>query len=294
MKRLTKIIIILFCTNIFSQQQAAAPTTSQIFIDFVGSGDVQQSVSNGTGYNANTGLGIIFERYNHLESTSSQQKNESLFQSLEIEAVFNVTSTADTIFSIINTENQQLLNRRNFGNYVLNPISAKQSLYVNSNIYFGFPDNNFGRYWSPIVSGINIRVIASNSTWQHKKNSYDLGVMAFRAGIFHEFLPDNYRLTEEGRSRYSLFLGANYTYRGIFGDIIGNDDIRNELLGTTDTSFSALELNFGFRLNNLRIEFQMPMFKDNEGKLLGMTGTQFLFTVKFIGGFGLKIDPNEI
>lgn len=283
-------VIFIISLQLNAQQQAVS-TESKIFIDFVGSGDIQQSVSNGSEYNANTGLGIIFERYNKY-GDSNNVKNENLLQTLEIEAVFNIASTADTLVSTFYEDTNEVSNRRNFGNYILNPISAKQSLYLNSNIYFGYPESTFGHYISPILSGINIRVIASNNTWQFNDAVYELGVMAFRAGVFHEFLPDNYRLNDDGRSRYSLFLGTNFTYRGIFGDILANKTIRQEILGNERTDFKALEINFGFRLNNLRVEFQMPMFRD-KNNIEGLTGTQFLFTLKFIGGFGLKIDPNQ-
>lgn len=285
------LILIYLTTFVTFAQQQAASTSSKIFIDFVGSGDIQQSVSNGTDYNANTGLGIIFERYNSF-GTDISAPNENLLQTLEIEAVFNIASTTDTIVASFDDETNIMTNGRNFGNYILNPISAKQSLYLNSNVYFGFPNNFFGNYISPVISGLNFRVIASNNTWQLNDEVYELGVMAFRGGIFHEFLPDNYRLNTDGRSRYSLFLGANFTYRGIFGDIVANEDVRKAFLGNSRTDFKAIEFNFGFRLNNLRVEFQMPIFKD-KNNIQGLTGTQFLFTLKFIGGFGLKINPNQ-
>ena len=163
---------------------------------------------------------------------------------------------------------------------------------MNANIYFGFPDNIFGKYITPVVSGLNFRIIASNNTWQYKNDIYELGVAAVRVGVFHEFLPDDYRLTPEGRSRYSLFLGLNYTYRGVLGDIISNDNVRTTLLGNDRTNFNALEFNCGFRLNNLRVEFQIPMFHE-ANHIDGFTGSQFLFTLKFIGGFGLKIDSQK-
>src|SRR5690606_29299943 len=116
MKKISFVIALIICLNSYAQQQAVS-TDKHIFIDFVGSGDIQQSVSNGSEYNANTGLGIIFERYNSFGDDISEP-NENLLQTLEIEAVFNVASTADTLVSSFIGNSNVMNNRRNFGNYL--------------------------------------------------------------------------------------------------------------------------------------------------------------------------------
>jgi len=267
---------------------------SQIYIDFVGSGDIQKSVSEGKEIKANTGIGIIFERYND---------TLKVFQSIEIEGIINIATTSDTIQSIF--QNDILMNRRSFGNYVLNPVSAKQSLFINSNIYFGYPlskkedkegkESTFAKI-SKYVSGVNIRVVASNSLWQYNDIPINLGAIAARAGIFHEFIPDNYRLSEkELRSKFSLFLGIGLSVRGIIGDITSSENktLRESFLGSDQTFFAGPEPFFGFRLNNLRAEFQMPILKKKENSVYGLTNTQFLFSIKFVGGFPLKISSNK-
>ena len=269
-------------------------TNDKIFIDFIGSGDIQKSMSEGKEINANTGIGIIFERTKWIKNDDLMIMHE-IIQSFELEGTINIATTADTIISKMN--NNVLQNRRNFGTYVLNPISSKQSLYINSNIYFGYPikkdlEKTFFAKIASVVSGVNMRVISSNNIWRYNESDTNLGVLAIRAGVFHEFIPDNYRLSkEEGRSKYSLFLGMNYTYRGVFGDISSskNDELRTNILGTSKTQFQGFEMNFGFRLNNLRAEFQMPMLKNNDETIDGLTNTQFLFSIKFIGGFALKL-----
>lgn len=164
-------------------------------------------------------------------------------------------------------------------------------------MYFGYPDKNgvtdhstFATI-SSIVSGINIRVISSNNIWKYNDVIRNLGGLAFRSGIFHEFIPDNYRLTKEGRSKYSLFLGINYTFRKIVGDITSakNEDLRTNILGSAQKEFHGFEMNFGFRLNNLRAEFQMPMLKNRGLAIEGLTNTQFQFSIRFVGGFSLKL-----
>lgn len=269
------------------------PTDDKVYIDFVGSGDIQKSISEGKDINANTGLGIIFERFNGYKK---------IIQSFELEAVINIATTADSINSTIT--NNIIQNQRDFGTYILNPISAKQALFINSNIYFGYPSgssvtNGFNKV-AQVISGINLRFISSNSVWKYSDSSKNLGALAFRIGLFHEFIPDNYRLSgkgtpDEGRSKYSLFFGVYRTYRGIFGDIKSknNSFFRNKILGSEQTSFKGTEMNFGFRLNNLRAEFQMPLLKEKDKSIEGLTNTQFLFSVRFIGGFSLKLNKSN-
>lgn len=259
------------------------PTENKIYIDFVGTGDIQKSISEGQAINANTGLGIIHERYNSPKSG---------FQSLEFEAFINIFTTADTIVGELS--NSQLTNRRNFSTYLLNPVSVKQSVFLNSNYYFGYP-GGFAKI-SRIVSGFNVRFIASNNVWKLNEDTVrNLGGLYFRAGIFHELIPDNYRVDENGRSKYSCFFGINYTHRGMYGDLSSNEnkEARKRFLGTDVRSFSGLELDFGFRLNNIRAEFQMPMLSGKKVQVQGLTNTQFLFSIKFVGGFSLKLTPKE-
>jgi hypothetical protein len=272
----------------FFKPPRAAPTDDKVFVDFVGSGDIQKSVSEGKDINANTGLGIIFERFSGIEK---------IIQSFELEGTINIATTADTIKSKI--DNNVLQNGRNFGTYILNPISARQSLYINSNIYFGYPKKDqdkltiYGRV-AKTISGINVRVISSNNIWQYDNVTKNLGVLAFRVGVFHEFIPDNYRLSKENRSKNSLFIGLNYAYRGVFGDISSTkeDELRTKILGSSQTAFHGIEANFGFRLNNLRAEFQMPILKPSDKSIDGLTNTQFQFSIKFVGGFALKINDS--
>lgn len=273
----------------FKKPITTLPTKNYVFIDFVGTGDIQKSLSEGDGVNANTGLGIIFERYNgSIGSEFSKSKN--IIQSFELEALINVASTADTINASFN--NSLLENRRNFGTYIINPISQNQSLFVNANLYLGYPDSGFVGKISPYISGINARFITSNSVWGNQDGFRNLGAVSFRAGIFHEFIPDNFRINEEGRSKYSLFLGLNYAYRGVFGDITSDSNkvFFENILGTNETNYNGWELNFGFRLNNLRAEFEMPTLKAKNAQVEGLTNTQFIFSLKFVGGFSLKLD----
>lgn len=280
----------------FYSRKSAEVTDGKVYLDFVGSGDIQQSLSNGDDINANTGLGVVFELYNG----NGDEETKKTIQSLELEGIITVASTSDSI--IAEFEDEELINRRAFGTYVLNPISSKQSLYVNSNVFFNHPDDDDG-FWKfirrHILHGVNMRVITSNSVWKYNNQTSHLGALYFRGGIFREFVPDNHRIETEGlnqgKVKYSIFLGLNYSYRNIIGDITADkyDDLREDIFGSKQTSFNGFEFNFGFRLNNLRAEFQMPILKGTDGSIEGLTDTQFLFSIKFIGGFSLKLNNTE-
>jgi hypothetical protein len=265
------------------------PTENKVYIDFVGTGDIQKSVSEGKDINANTGLGIVFERYNKIDGH---------IQSFELEGTINIATTADSINA--NVASGVVENQRSFGTYVINPVSARQSLFINSNVYFGYPEGTFFKKFANIVSGINFKLISSNNVWTYNGVSKNLGVLSFRGGVFHEFVPDNYRLSapgesDESRSKYSIQLGLAYSYRGIFGDVRAekNKDFRRQILGSTQLNYSGFEATFGFKLNNIRADFQMPLLKAKDGSVDGLTNTQFIFSIRFVGGFALKINSGK-
>ena len=273
---------------------SAKTTTDKTYIDFVGSGDIQKAISGGQQLNANTGAGIIFERYRGLKSW---------FQSLEMEVSINIATTSDTtIANVINKNNTDVItNQRDFGSYMINPQSGKQAIYANANLYFGYPDHSRFKKFSQVVSGVNFRFIGSNNVWQYTPSNtpdianVNVGGYELRLGIFHEFLPDNIRIdTETKRAKYSLFLGLNYSLRGLVGDITSeqNLDLKRKFLGTDGKdAYQGIEINTGFRLSNLRLEFNVPILSAGKSaQIPGLTNTQFLFTIRFIGGFGLELN----
>lgn len=186
---------------------------------------------------------------------------------------------------------------------MLNPVSTKQAFYLNSNIIFGNYNGKLGKL-AKAISGVNLRFISSNNVWSYNNQSVNLGIFAGRIGIFHEFWPDNYRVNEKGRTIYSCTFGLNYCARGVVGDITNptNRTLFKNILNTEQKFYNGVELNFGFRLNNIRAEFQMPMIaikktenpldisKPIKNSVEGLTNTQFVFSIKFIGGFSMKLD----
>jgi hypothetical protein len=224
------------------------------------------------------------------------KKFNRFFESLDMEAYINVASSVDSLEAILDEGN--VTNTRLFGNYVLNPVSSKQSVFINSNVYFN-PEVLWVRgAWIPkLVSGANFRVNASNVLWSliedDNVNSRYAGALNLRFGLFHEFLPNDKIRDDKNRRKYSVRLGINYTFRELTGDISSptNDSIRSQFLGTTDTSFSGIEPSFSFRLNNIIAEFSMPMIGGaGRDDIDGLTDTQFLFSIRFVGGFSIKVD----
>jgi hypothetical protein len=270
-------------------------TSDKTYLDFVGTGDIQKALSGGQDLNANTGAGIIFERYRGLKTW---------FQSLEAEMSINIATTSDSIMANVESVNgaNMVTNQRDFGSYMINPQSGKEAIYANANLYFGYPENAFGEI-ARYISGVNVRFVGSNNLWQYvdpttAANNFNVNVGAYelRLGISHEFLPDNVRIDQTtSRAKYSLFLGFNYSLRALVGDITSQENANDRMLliGTKQTSFNGYEFDAGFRLNNLRLEFQVPVLSAGKStQVPGLTNTQFLFTIRFIGGFGLELNTS--
>lgn len=287
------VFTLVLCLDASGQQylNETEENKEAMFLDFVGNGNLQSSISQGDDIQASTGLGVIFERFFN--------GNSSLFESFELEASINVASTVDAIEAETNDSNE-ITNGRDFGTYILNPLNSKQSFFLNTIVYFTpskYSDDHNGIFneIANYISGINIRIGSSNSIWKFDDNEVNLGVLAIRGNIFHEFIPND-RLRVNGKTQYSIKFGLGLGYRGIFGDIRSesNKDNRLLFLGSDRTNFSGLNFNFGIRLNNIRAEFDIPILRgSNEISIDGLTDTQFLFTIRFVGGFGLKLNTQQ-
>lgn len=285
-----------------------APTDgpNQFFIDFVGSANLQQNVSEANqDVQAAAGLGVIFERYfllskekdKELENnteTKIKRNKKSFFESLDMEAYINVASNIDELSAI---QEDGSINLRPFGSYLLNPITSKQSIFINTNVYFNPEYHN--ETWQEIfkwVSGFNIAVNGSNTLWRlDESTTKDAGALSLKGRFFHEFLPND-KIRVDNRRKYSVFLGFGYGYRLLVGDISSesNDSLRQSFLGTTDDNFSGLEFYFGFRLNNIIAEFNISSVGGaNRDDIDGLTDTQFVFTLRFVGGFSLKLNKDD-
>lgn len=266
-----------------------APDGGETKISFVGNGDIQKSITQNSGVQANTGLGIIFFRS---WSDNAKSGRSRTFKNIELDFVINIASTADSI--IVQRTNSLITNKRQFGNYILNPINSKQATFFNFSSYFNnntdWGTNGKFNWFRNLISGINFRFVASNATWTNQQ-TVNLSGFALRGGIFHEFVPDKIRMEKD----YSVLVGVNYTYRGILGDIRfkENEEFRKSLLGTSRVKFHGLEFTAGLKFQNIRAEVQIPMIKYRNDEVLGLTNTQLITSIRFVGGFPLQLKNND-
>lgn len=267
---------------------AAAPSkagnSEKTVLSFFGSGDIQKSLNQGSKPEANTGLGVLFFR--QFDGNSHMKIG---FQSIEFDFTVNVASTADTI--VAKSTNSIIANKRDFGSYILNPTNSKQATYFNFMSYFNpnMPDNILQlKDLFQVVDGIQVRFIGSNSVWSvNDTTNINLAGFLFRVGVFHDFIPDNIRKEKD----YSITIGANYSYRGILGDIrFDNYKLyREQLLGTGKKRFHGFEANASIRLKNFRAEIQIPVFNGKRDQVAGLTNTQFVTSIRFVGGFPIEV-----
>ncbi|MEY8849003.1 hypothetical protein AB9K26_09315 [Psychroserpens sp. XS_ASV72] len=299
--------------NTFSEEEEgkrqnlfSTPTNgpNQFHIDFVGTANLQQNINEANeDLQGSAGLGVIFERY-FLKWTNDEDSDyrilkegyeNRLVESLDMEAYINVASSIDSLTAEV--DSGQVTNQRLFGSYLLNPVSTKQSIFINTNVFFNYYKPG---WFTKIVSGANVRVNASNMLWNINDGTNNIsryaGAISFRAGIFHEFLPNNKIRDEKNKRKYSVRLGLHYSSRHITGDISSksNDLLREQILGTKNKNFSGFEPSFGFRLNNIIAEFTMPSIRgSSRSDIEGLTDTQFMFSIRFVGGFSLAINGND-
>ncbi|WP_203258310.1 hypothetical protein [Hyunsoonleella ulvae] len=300
------IILFLFSTSLFSQNPSSVPTNApnQFHIDFVGTANLQQNINEANeGVQGSAGLGVIFERYFLKRTNNGVLKDESknkFIESIDMEAYINVASSIDSLRADV--ESDGITNQRLFGTYLLNPVSPKQSIFINTNIFFN-PEIAWekGSWFTKVFSGANVRINASNVLWNYSDGvdtnfSRNAGAISFRFGLFHEFLPNDKIRDDKNKRKFSVSLGLHYGSRHIRGDISSsrNDTTRELFLGTKDLNFSGLEPSFGFRLNNIIAEFTMPfLLGSSKTSIDGLTDTQFQFSIRFVGGFSLKVNGND-
>lgn len=236
-------IPISFCQTNFTIKQDALikqvieeSTYDSVRIIFVGNGDIQKSLSEGSEIKANTGVGVIFFR---------KWDQHSAIRNIEFDLNINVASTADTVVGIF--ENNQLLNLRDFGSYLLIPRNSKQAAVFNFNLYC-IPKNTV----TEIINGLHFQLIGSNSTWVFDDFSTNVAGISTRIGLFHDFIPEHIRLVKG----YSIATGLNWTWRFMRGDFSSdnNANLREEIVGLRSTSFMGAEFNITFKLNNMRAE----------------------------------------
>lgn len=245
---------------------------------FVGTGDIQQNISQiKDDIAASTGVGVIFWRM------FGKKLN---FLELQLEARISIASTVDTIQA--KYQANSLINMREFGSYILAPLVRGQATTINTLWYFA--DNDEHKPINKWIDGFQIDFIAANQVFKDSVTSINASVLGLKAGVFHEFVPTYNRL----KQGYSIRLGVNYILRGVRGDLGTSSPqstvLRKSLLGVSERLFHGPEFLLAFKLKNLKAQAALPVvFSKQSGSTFGLTGTQFITTISFIGGFPLRL-----
>jgi hypothetical protein len=265
------LISIMMLTILFVKAQEKADS---ILVQFVGSGEIQKSISAGTDIPASTGIGLQFRRLFPIEYKFF---NVVKISKIELDININIASNVDTISAILNKDNT-VSNTRDFGSFMLSPVTSKQALLVNYRMHFR---NQFG---------VQANIISSNRVWENRNDTLFrdswVSCLSMRIGLFYEFIPRIFSSND-----YSVTFGLDLSQRSIFGDIYqkSHTDFRKNILQTTDRKFFGFEPNIILRLKNIRAEVSFPyMISDND--ISGLTNGQLILAIKFIGGFPLKLN----
>lgn len=269
--------------------------TTSPTIEFVGQGNIQPSISNGSKIPATTGIGVIY--------TENLGTSFTWLHNIRLEFSLNVASTVDTIKSI-NDANNRVTNIRDFGNSILIPLSSGQAYSFN---FIGYvtrkgDDPMWRRNKKPLpvlwglVSGFNVSFVGSNRNWEYD-STYTVNnnnttaqklvktsMISLYAGLFHEFIPF------EDRPNNSITIGLGYSGRFIAGDIAQTTEsnLRNKLLGSTTNSFNGYEISLGIRFSNIKAEVRVP-FMPRIDSIPGLSGVQPNTFIAFSGGFPIDL-----
>jgi hypothetical protein len=243
-----------------------------LMIKFVGSGNLQQTISADGPLEANTGLGVLFNR---------KYKEPKFATNLEFDLSINVASTADSIIGEF--ENGELSNRQLFGRYVLLPSNAKQAATFDFRLYLNPEKHALFRY----ANGLLFQFIGSNSNWKYDSLHSSAFGLSLKLGLFHDFVPDDIRLNKD----YSVMAGVLLSYRAVKGDVsaVQSTDLRAKFLATSVTDFLGPEFFVRARFQNIRAEIQIPVLNSIAYNVPGLTNVQFVTTIAFVGGFPLDL-----
>lgn len=247
-------------------------------LNFVGDANIENSLNSGSDIAANTGIGLSLDRFWFGET--------NIFRSFDLNLSINVASTTDTIFAEVNSLGA-VTNQRDFGSYLLTPRSTKQSATLSGSAYFNdFESDERDKKIFKYISGFMFEATGSNSNWVLESSNINLAALAVKLGIFHEFIPDHIRYHDG----YSIILGLSRSWRTVLGDLSFESfkDTKLKLLNTDRTSFSGYEFTSKFRFKNVVAQVSIPILSGSE--VPGLTGSQFITSISFVGGFPLKLN----
>lgn len=283
--------------------------TQAASIEFVGQGDIQQSLNTGAKIQANTGVGVIYRE--------NSRRAYGILHHIEVDFSINVASTVDTIKSINdrsitnNSISNKVTNSAAFGNSVLLPLNSGQAFSFAFTGYLterGGKAGNYQRNAAPkpiakFLSGFKVTLAGSNRNWEYDSlslNKADMttietsahivktSLLSGYAGLFYEFItpkPEN----NYGQNA-SITLGAGLTGRWILGDVRDDAETarRTALLNSNRNSFIGYEIQLGLRFYNIKAEVHLP-FLPHKDNIPGLSGTQMTTFIGFSGGFPIDL-----
>ncbi|MCJ8164406.1 hypothetical protein MKJ04_06080 [Pontibacter sp. E15-1] len=301
------ICLVPVITNAQFSIQSYVPDTVKIEglaeVSFVGTGDIQLALSEGKDISARTGLGGTLWRIWPDNLGGGE---------LQLDFIINVASTVDTSFAI--TSNNVITNNRTFGNYILAPVPSGRA--TDLNFVFYFKENsittrdgeNLGdklkNVWKRrlYIDGLQMNAFAASQFWAYDstylgssseilsiKRHLDVAVVGWKAGIFHEFIPQY----DRRKSGISVRVGVSYIGRSIQSDAGNKNGIgrftREKYLLNDRTTYHGIEYSLTAKFGNIRAQAVLPRMQAYNNHVPGLSGTQFITSISFVGGFPLPL-----
>lgn len=265
-------------------------------IQFVGSGEVQKAITEGSELPVNTGLGVIYRKefnpdslrekiYRFGRNKASIEKGTKIYKPsflrpllFELEAIINIASNTDTLS--VDRVNGNIINRSAFGSGINTPINSRQSAKLTARIYC--------KDYIHILDGYEAGLYISNRSWLiNDSTNIGAGVLNFKLGFFADVIPNKF--LENNSIRLGIVpLGFKF----LIGDIAQstNNIYRNEIIGSENIFFWSPELNLTIQLQNIEANFSLPITYTYGSDVPGLSGVQFITSISFTGGFGLKLN----
>lgn len=273
-------------------------------VTFIGRADLQ-TLTNDLKNNSEGNIGFGLKGYNRFP------KKFMFFKDVDVLASINVASTADSI------RVDNLNDRRLFGNAVLNPVNTAQAVSFSAHLSFAkaskprkivskkYKDKKTGeclkrpKTLDPdrfkvfgqggLFEGLFVEFYGSNRVWSLKTdddviNSHASSILT-RIGLFHEFLNNDYGF----RNRKSIQIGAAYSFRGVFGDVLLDDGGKRRLdkfFSTDLNKFRSVDLILKIELNDIKAKFVFPIINPpGDIEVAGLSNNQLYTGIQFVGGF---------
>lgn len=270
-------------------------------LTFLGNGDIQKSLAQDQPLNANTGLGVAFERYRGFYNRIGGNIMQRAIDYVSFDLVINVASTADTIYAKLDPGGQ-VINTRDYGAYILNPITSGQAVTFNGKISFTrvtdhHSINGDSTHWfnnvTGVINGIQLKFIGSNRLWEINGTTKNITGLAGRIGVYYELFPTQHRYDEDFKEQYSATIGLNYSFRSILGDFAATqyDTLRSKFLNDNNARlYQGPEFNIALKIKNIIAEVSLPYMYGGDRNIDGLSRWQFFTSIRFIGGFPIKLN----